>query len=81
MSLEIYGFNLISLNAAYFFSIVFLTIWLYSYIIYLYRAQATGKIDYEKYGRLALNDSLDDKPVESVEDNIIKKGDDNELVK
>ncbi|RDU72543.1 cytochrome c oxidase, cbb3-type, CcoQ subunit [Helicobacter aurati] len=80
MSLEIYGFDLISLNAAYFFSIVFLTIWLYSYIIYLYRAQATGKVDYEKYGKLALDDSLDSKPIESIQNNTIK-GDDNGLVR
>lgn len=80
MSLEVYGFNLISINAAYLFSIIFLTIWLYSYIVYLYRVQATGKVDYEKYGKLAIDDSLDDEPVESVKNNIVK-GDDNGLVK
>ncbi|RDU61452.1 cytochrome c oxidase, cbb3-type, CcoQ subunit [Helicobacter sp. MIT 14-3879] len=80
MSLEIYGFDLISVNAAYLFSIIFLTIWLYSYIVYLYRAQAKGKIDYEKYGKLALDDSLDDEPVESIKDNT-NKGDKNGLVK
>lgn len=69
MSLEIYGFDLISFNAAYLFSIIFLSILLYSYIVYLYRAQATGKVDYEKYGKLAINDSLNDEPIEAKDNN------------
>ncbi|RDU67069.1 cytochrome c oxidase, cbb3-type, CcoQ subunit [Helicobacter didelphidarum] len=79
MSLEIYGFDFLSLKGAYFLSIVFLVVWLYSYIFYLYRAQATGKVDYEKYSKLALNDSLDDEIIESYNDT--KEGDNNGLAK
>lgn len=73
MSFEIYGFDLLSVNAAYLFSIILLTVVLYSYIVYLYRSQASG-VDYEKYGRLAINDDLDDDPIESVEGNTTKGG-------
>ncbi|MWV63062.1 cytochrome c oxidase, cbb3-type, CcoQ subunit [Helicobacter saguini] len=69
-----------SLKGIYFFSIVFLVIWLYSYIIYLYRAQRTGKVDYEKYAKLALNDDLNDELIESCDDTKVK-GEDNGLVK
>jgi len=37
----------------------------YSYIVYLYRSEKKGKKDYEKYGRIAIDDELDSKPVES----------------
>jgi len=37
----------------------------YYYIIYLYRSEKKGRRDYEKYGTLALNDELDDQPLES----------------
>lgn len=69
----------LSLKGIYFFSVVFLVIWLYSYIVYLYRAQRSGKVDYEKYSKLALNDSLDDELIESIDDT--KKGDKNGLAK
>ena len=41
---------------------------LYGYIVYLYRNEKTGKRDYEKYGKLALDDEIDsplieDKPI------------------
>lgn len=65
MSFTIYGFDLLSLKGAYLLSTIFLAIWLYAYIYHLYRSQATGKIDYEKYGKLALKDSLDDALIES----------------
>lgn len=65
MNLTIYSFDLLSLKGAYLFSTIFLVVWLYSYIYYLYRAQATGKVDYEKYSKLALQDSLDDALIES----------------
>lgn len=65
MSFTIYGFELLSLKGAYLCSTIFLVIWLYAYIYYLYNAQATGKVDYEKYGKLALQDSLDDALIES----------------
>lgn len=36
----------------------------YYYIIYLYRSEKKGKKDYEKYGKLAIDDELDSKPLE-----------------
>lgn len=44
-----------------------LVVFLYSYIFYLYRAQRSGAVDYEKYAYLALDDSLDDAPIEKRE--------------
>lgn len=68
MSLVIYGFDFFSLKGAYLLSTIFLAIWLYSYVVYLYRAQASGKVDYEKYSQLALQDSLQDELIESCND-------------
>jgi len=36
----------------------------YYYIIYLYRSEKKGEKDYEKYGKLALDDELDSKILE-----------------
>ncbi|MDE5603465.1 MAG: cytochrome c oxidase, cbb3-type, CcoQ subunit [Helicobacter sp.] len=49
---------------AYWFISLLLVILLYSYVYHLYKSQRTGKIDYEKYARLALDDNLDDDPIE-----------------
>jgi cytochrome c oxidase cbb3-type subunit 4 len=49
---------------AYFFFTAFLVVILYAYIFYLYRTQKTGERDWEKYGDMALNDDITDKPVE-----------------
>jgi len=43
-----------------------LTIGLYYYIYYLYKRQKDGTKDYEKYSKMALNDNIDDIPVESI---------------
>jgi cytochrome c oxidase cbb3-type subunit 4 len=40
----------------------------YYYIIYLYRSEKKGRRDYEKYGNLALDDELHDKPLERKSD-------------
>lgn len=37
---------------------------LYGYIIYLYRNEKKGVMDYEKFGTLALDDELDSTPLE-----------------
>jgi len=37
----------------------------YSYIVYLYRSEKQGKKDYEKYGKIALDDEIDSTPVET----------------
>ena len=53
---------------AYFFFTVFLVLMLYGYIYHLYSSEKKGTRDYEKYGNIALNDEITDKPVEEVSD-------------
>ena len=48
----------------YFFFTIFLVVILYAYILHLYRAEKKGTRNYEKYGKLALDDELDSAPVE-----------------
>ncbi|HHD72649.1 MAG TPA: cytochrome c oxidase, cbb3-type, CcoQ subunit [Epsilonproteobacteria bacterium] len=50
---------------ASFFMTIFLVIFLYGYIIHLYRSEKKGEKDYEKYGNIALDDEIDSTPVES----------------
>jgi len=47
-----------------FFMTIFLTVVLYWYILYLYRSEKKGERDFEKYGRIALDDSIGTPPVE-----------------
>ena len=49
---------------AYWFITLLLGVSLYGYIYHLYKSQKSGKIDYEKYARLALDDDLNDALVE-----------------
>lgn len=49
----------------YKFFIVFLAVVLYAYIYHLYHSEKTGRRNYEKYGNLALNDTLEDEILES----------------
>ena len=51
----------------YFFFIVILTFVLYGYIVHLYRSEKKGERDYEKYGKMALDDEITSKPVEPIE--------------
>ncbi|MCF6201337.1 MAG: cytochrome c oxidase, cbb3-type, CcoQ subunit [Hydrogenimonas sp.] len=51
----------------YFFFTLFLVVVLYAYILHLYRAEKKGTRNYEKYGKLALDDELDSKPLEPQE--------------
>ena len=51
----------------YLFLIGFLVLVLYAYIYHLYTAKKSIGKDYEKYGDIALNDDITDKPVEEVE--------------
>ncbi len=55
-------------GAAYIALIVFLTFVLYGYIIHLYRSEKKGKRNYEKYGKMALDDELTSPPVEPLEE-------------
>jgi len=41
------------------------TIIFYAYIIYLYRSEKKGERNYEKYGRLAIEDELDSNILET----------------
>ena len=50
---------------AFFFFTIFLVVILYGYILHLYRSEKKGEADYEKYGKMALDDELHDKPVEA----------------
>jgi cytochrome c oxidase cbb3-type subunit 4 len=58
---------------AYFFFTTFLVLMLYGYIYHLYSSERKGKRDYEKYGNIALNDEITDKPVEEVSDKETEK--------
>ncbi len=57
----------------YFFFILFLTAILYGYIVHLYRSEKKGERDYEKYGKMALDDELDSKPVEPLDENDVNE--------
>ena len=48
--------------------IIFLTFILYGYIVHLYRSEKKGKRNYEKYGKMALDDELTSPPVEPLEE-------------
>lgn len=49
----------------FFVLLVLMVVILYGYWFHLKRSEKTGRRDYEKYSRLALDDRLDDVPVES----------------
>ena len=55
-------------GAAYLGLIIFLTFILYGYIIHLYRSEKKGKRNYEKYGKMALDDELHSPPVEPIDE-------------
>lgn len=50
---------------AYVVATVFLVVMMYSYLYHLYRAEKKGTRNYEQYGNIALNDSIDDAPIEN----------------
>ena len=52
---------------AYFFLVVFLVVVLYSYYYHLYKSEKTGRRNYEKYAKLALDDELSDATIEGKE--------------
>lgn len=47
---------------ATFFMTIFLVVMLYGYIVHLYRSEKKGVKDYEKYGKIALDDEIDSRP-------------------
>ena len=42
----------------YFFLTAFLAVTLYAYFFHLYKSEKTGRRNYEKYSKLALNDEI-----------------------
>ena len=48
---------------ATFFMTIFLVVMLYGYIVYLYRSEKKGEKDYEKLGKIALDDEIDSDPI------------------
>ena len=50
---------------AYVAATVFLVVMMYSYLYHLYRAEKKGTRNYEQYGKIALNDNIDDAPIET----------------
>lgn len=50
---------------AYVVATVFLVVMMYGYLYHLYRAEKKGTRNYEQYGNIALNDKIDDAPIES----------------
>jgi cytochrome c oxidase cbb3-type subunit 4 len=66
MSSNLIGFITEYQAYGYFFFTAALAIGLYWYWYHLYRSEKTGRRNYEQYGKLALDDDLGDKPVESM---------------
>ena len=46
------------------FMTIFFVVMLYGYIIHLYRSEKKGERDFEKYGKIALDDEVTSDPVE-----------------
>lgn len=50
----------------YFFFVVFLVVVLYGYFYHLIKSEKKGRRNYEKYSKLALDDELNEKPIEPI---------------
>ncbi|MDR1007170.1 MAG: cytochrome c oxidase, cbb3-type, CcoQ subunit [Campylobacteraceae bacterium] len=50
----------------YYLLIAFLVTILYWYIFHLYKSEKSGRKNYERYGKIALEDDISDEPVESM---------------
>lgn len=57
----------------YFFLTIFLSVMLWWYIFHLYNAQRKGTKDYEKYGKMALDDEITDELIENKEEDSEKE--------
>lgn len=53
----------------YFSLTALMVVLLYAYIYHLYSSQKKGTRDYEKYGNIALNDDINDEPIEKMSKN------------
>lgn len=56
----------------FFILLVFMVVVLYSYWFHLRKSEKTGRRNYEKYGQLAINDSINDTVIENAHDNDTK---------
>ena len=64
-----FGLTLGEFQAYGFFALtLFLVVMLYGYIYHLYSSEKKGTRDYEKYGKMALNDEITDELIEKKED-------------
>ena len=59
----------------YFFLTAIMVFLLYGYIFHLYKSERTGRRDFEKYGKIALDDEITSEPVDPI-DNKEKKEED-----
>lgn len=50
----------------YFFFVVFLVVVLYGYFYHLIKSEKKGRRNYEKYSKLALDDELNERPIEPI---------------
>lgn len=66
MSIDIMGLLVKYQAYGYYFLMVFLIIVLYWYYYHLYRSEKIGRRNYEKYGKIALEDEIYDNPIESM---------------
>jgi len=48
----------------YFFLTALMVALLYGYIYHLYKSEKTGRRNYEKYGKIALDDEITSEPIE-----------------
>ncbi len=48
----------------YFFLTALLVLLLYGYIWHLYKSEKIGRRNYEKYGKIALDDEIESEPVD-----------------
>ncbi|MDR0408498.1 MAG: cytochrome c oxidase, cbb3-type, CcoQ subunit [Campylobacteraceae bacterium] len=64
MSMDIMGMLIKYQAYGYFFLIVFLVTVLYWYYFHLYKSEKTGRRNFEKYGKIALEDEIYNKPIE-----------------
>ena len=50
---------------AYVGATVFLVVMMYGYLYHLFKAEKKGTRNYEQYGKIALQDNIDDAPIET----------------
>ena len=54
---------------AYLIITILLVFLLYAYVWHLYTSKKKSGFDYEEYGKMALKDEIDDRPIEPIQNN------------